>query len=262
MDDHMPQQKINMQFEVPATSASLLAAQISDQSWAMMKQHYDDRADLWHIFADQRADEDRRPASQDIKYFDGEAGAQGWKYRDIELQVSPNRNAKCIYDAIFDVEEPVFTPPLNRRIVHLYLPFPAPDSRVAECSLNDVIYWLNGNQVVAAGMVDCVLYDDIIITANALLVPVVAMPFIDRFKPFSMPDAIDEENQDDYHAFVADRESATSNLKNIQLFCPEDQAKTPCIAFETDSSLGHDLLNYIDDRCREAKPLDGAGKQR
>lgn len=248
---------VSTQIEQGTTSDSSRAAKIRDQSWEIMKQYYIDRAVLWQAYANQPAHEELLATGQDTEYFDGQAGAQGWRYGDYELEVFPDDTDECISFAIFDAEEPAFTPPLDRTVVHLFLPFPSPDATVAECTRNDEIYWINGNQVVAAGIIEHVLYEDITISRDGLFVPVAVKPFAYRFKAFSVSDAIDDDNKDAYDAFVADRANANTKLKIIQP-APRN-APIPRIAVEIDRLLGHDLLCYIDDRSREAEARDDAG---
>lgn len=255
----MHQEFANAQIEQSNTTDSSVAAQTRDQSWQVMKQYYIHRAVVWQAYADQPAHDELLATGQDSEYFDGQAGAQGWRYGDYELEVFPSDTAECISFAIFDVEETVFTPPLDRTMVHLFLPFPSPDATVAECTLNDEIYWINGNQVVAAGIIEHVLYDDITISRDGLFVPVAVKPFAYRFKAFSVSDAIDDDNKDAYDTFIADRASAATKLKTILPVCDKDNATFPRIAIEIDRLIGHDFLCYIDDRSREAKADDDAG---
>jgi hypothetical protein len=256
----MHQEIDNAQTEHSKITDSSIAAKIREQSHEVIKQYHIDFAVLWQAYADRLAQEKLRATGQTFEFFyDDESRADCWGYDDYVLKVFPDDTPECISFAIFDVKDAVFAPPLDRTIVHLSLPFASPDAPVSECTLNDQIYWISGNQVVAAGVIDLVLYNDIIIGTGGLLVPVVVKPFICRFKPFAVADAIDEDHQDAYAAFVADRDSMDSKLKDISPAYLQDHAKTPRIAVEIDRLLGHDLLIYIDDRSSEPEARDDAG---
>lgn len=257
----MHQEIDNAQTEHSKITDSSIAAKIREQSLEVIKQYDIDRAALLQAYADWRAHAKLRATGEAIEYFDDDESRAEycWGYGDYELKVFPDDTPECICFAIFDAEEAAFVPPLDLTIVHLYLPFPSPETHVSECTLNDEIYWINGNQVVAAGIIERVLYGDIILGTDGLFVPVVVKPFIYRFKPFFMSDAIDDDHQGAYLTFVSDRDAMGAKLKNIQPEPFKEYAKVPRIAVEIDWLLGHDLLCHIDDRSREAEARDDAG---
>jgi hypothetical protein len=103
--------------------------------------------------------------------------------------------------------------------------------------MNDNVYWATENQVMAAAAIESILYKDIIKKDDALIVPVVVVPFVHRFAPISAEDlANDPENEDDAGLL----EAAKVDLQMARY------ADNPRLARAISFPVGLALLVYID----------------
>ena len=242
------------------TEELLVAAIAHDQSCKMMKQFYTDSPILWHEYADRFAHEELLNVAHDSDRYEHNRSTSCWEIGNYTLKVFPMHADDYNSFVIFDVEEPIFVSPLDRTVVHLLLPFSYHDEQVAECTLNDEIYWINGGHVIAAGVIDRVLQLDVIITNHGLIVPVVVKPFVYRFKPFALEDAIEENHQDAYRALIVERDSISMKPENTQPSLCAHDTKIPRVAVEIDKDLGFDIMVYIEDGNAEEMPGNGVAR--
>lgn len=248
-----PHSNVGRRSQQQITEKLPLAATVYAQSCKMMTQFYTDSPILWRKYADRFAHEKLATVPHD----EDDRSVSCWEIGDYTLKVFPTDTDDHISFAIFDVEEPIFTFPLDRTIVHLFLPFSYHDDHIAECTLNDEIYWINGDQVIAAGVIDRVLQLDVITTNHGLIVPVVVKPFVYRFKPFSLEDAIEGDHQDAYRALIAERNSTSMEPENTRPSLCAHDAEIPRVAVEIDRVLGFDIMGYIEDGNAEEMPGNG-----
>lgn len=249
-----PHSNVGRRSQQQITEELPLAATVYAQSCKMMAQFYTDSSILWRKYADRFAHDELPTVPHDDDRYEDDRSVSCWEIGNYTLKVFPMDTDDHISFAIFDVEEPIFTFPLDRTIVHLFLPFSYHDDHIAECTLNDEIYWINGDQVIAAGVIDRVLQLDVITTNQGLIVPVVVMPFVYRFRPFAFEDAVEGDHRDAYLALNAERNSiSTKSEKTWPSHCAHD-ADIPRVAVEIDRNLGLDIMIYIEDGKAEKLP--------
>jgi hypothetical protein len=125
-----------------------------------------------------------------------------------------------------------------------YLRVPVCDHRPAQITLDDDIFWVCGDLVVAAAQIDEVLYDDVIVKDEFLIVPVLTVPFRHRFKPFRLAAAGERYRWggwDDEHV----------DLDDVLLL--DDKNPFSCLAREIPVQDGFAFLLYIEDDYRSAQ---------
>jgi hypothetical protein len=173
-----------------------------------------------------------------------EEGVPMWQIGSCTLTVVPFGMTDHPYRwVVLDTPAPVFQAPLNKTIIYLSLPLTYP-TRSAELTLQDEVYWIIGCTVMAAGVVEHVIIEDVIVTEEALIIPVIVTPFVHRFSPFNMRDAGYGENIEEYDAFEAEHVTPCFGRQMPLSSIPPE--RVPPVAIELDGVIAMDLLNYID----------------
>jgi hypothetical protein len=133
-------------------------------------------------------------------------------------------------------QEP-FPPTLPNRIVYLYLPFN--HGSEAELTMNDNVFWATENQVMAAARIEAILYEDIVLKDQGIVVPVMVESFL-HCRPFSF------DNLRECAKEVLDYDEDIGEIKVAQEAPTEPVRCAGAIPFE----IGFAMLSYIDDDYR------------
>jgi len=119
------------------------------------------------------------------------------------------------------------------QIVYLYLPFV--HGTEVEFSMNDNVYWATEDKVMAAAAIEGILYKDIVLNGQGIIVPVMVKPF-HRFTPFSF------DSLRQYAKEALDYE----DIGEVNSAPAVPTSPVRC-AGVIPSQMGYSMLNYIDD---------------
>jgi len=133
-------------------------------------------------------------------------------------------------------DQPPFSPALTSTIVYLYRPFV--HGTEVELTMNDNVHWATEGQVMAAAAIEGVLYKDIVLKSQGIIIPVIVRPF-HHFHPFSF------ENLRQYEKEASGDEDMGDATSQQAVCC----APVRC-AHALPSKMGWSMLNYIDE-CRQ-----------
>lgn len=215
------------------------------QYFEMMNKHYQNHYKMLLCYASLRSIDNMLDSSELEPDDYDEEGVPIWHIDDCSLMVVPSAMADHPYRwTVLEAPADVFRAPLNQTILYLFLPLSS-FTRIAELTLQDEVYWIDGSKVMAAGVIEQAMIGNAIVTEQALIVPVVVKPFAHRFIPFDMRDASYGNNTELYRAFESKPATACFRCQISQPGITREQM--PPIAVQLNSVIGLDLLNYIDD---------------
>lgn len=115
------------------------------------------------------------------------------------LNIYPSDTDELISWAVPSGPELPFCAITDKAIVYLRVPVVA--GSPSDITMQDSIYWICDEIVVAAGVIEEVMHTDVIVNDDFLIVPVVAVPFIHRFKPFTLVEAAAYYMEDFYEKY-------------------------------------------------------------
>lgn len=173
---------------------------------------------------------------------------EGKSVPDWKLEIYPNASYGFNTWVATGRTTEVFPGPQDATIVYLHVPGNSRSDYSVTLQLEDLVFWLNGSQVVGAASIVEVLHDDIVVLKDALIVPVIAKPFDYRFSPFDLSE-IKFENRVEKKEFLqyVKRKNAGHKRQNVLGADHAPQRPTPICASEIDMQWGTNILVCIDD---------------
>ncbi|MFS2006428.1 hypothetical protein ACEN9F_22685 [Duganella sp. CT11-25] len=132
-----------------------------------------------------------------------------------------------------------FSPAQPNVIIYLHLPFDR-DAEV-ELTMNDNVFWVTDDQVMAAARIEAVLYEDIVLKDQGIIVPVIVESFL-HCRPFSF----DSLRQYTKEMEILDDDEDIGEIKVAHEAPTQAVRCATTIPFE----IGYAVLSYIDGQYR------------
>lgn len=161
--------------------------------------------------------------------------------------------------AIVDASETVFASPLSKIVVYLELRCPKGSNFDVFMHLDAPVFWLDGTEIVATGDIDHIFYQDVIVTNNSLIVPVVVTRDWRWLKRVDAMEFLPNECGEDLAIFLVEARRINAR-ETAQLELIQDDQGTrqfPKIAVEMAGELGLELreaaAHQYFERCRQAQ---------
>lgn len=227
-----------------------------EQRIEQMKFHAIDHASLYEKYAaaipediDQTVKQKLTKDDVSMRMFADAEKAERREYLNCSLTVHLDAGNDPQYFVVMGAPEKIFPLPLERKMLYIKLPF-WPCCREMSLSIGNTIYWLNGTVIHAAGVIEKVLLDDVIVAEDGLIVPVIAIPFTYRFTPFCFSPSITEEESIISYQFL--------NMcieRHVEKYAPKIR-EIPTLAFEMNTLVGVDIQQHIDNVYRDNTNID------
>lgn len=184
--------------------------------------------------------EDIGPSSKQKRKLPGHASRVVVEVRHplFALDIYPYDIDELISWSVPSGPESPFCSITDKAIVYLRIQKEA--GRASDVTMQDSIYWICDDIVVAAGEIEEVMHTDVIVEDDFLIVPVLVTPFRHRFKPFTLVEAA---------AYY--KEAFDESYKPMTAIpSPIVGAPFSCLASEMCIRDGSALLEFIDDDFR------------